>query len=488
MTYRAAMAELDRPTQPRPPSNGVFGWPHFALIPGQPLQLDPAFDTKVPPPAGDRFCFHFATSQENKGDYTVRLLDVDSGQTFGEARVWCSFSAQPFIIPISAESAARITQAGASLLAESDQGPLWILGEPHISVPDSADNRGDPMPRLWSPALECIEPKDEPAPERAKRWLVEGGALQAFGWRSGCVLDALLPWAEPETEAAVDRQLAQFVDECGEPDFDHWDNSRRRPDQLGAESGLPIAAFAHRDPNHPMVDWAEQQWCSGLDAEGVYTDANSTAAEGAYMTAFPMAVVGRLRYNPKMLDLAMNQLQGRAKRLWDGQDLWLRHHPTHGRSLPSWARGVAWHVLGLAKTLGELPADRVPESLRQHAREVLAWAFSHRRPDGLWPNLFRQPNSAPDTSGSAGITAAALLAAQQGWGDRALVQPALQSLHTLHEWIDPRGRLHGCAQDNMIGDPLLRSDYRVIHPAGTGLYLTAHLASIPTAPPSELAS
>lgn len=451
---------------------GVFGWPEAALAPGSGLMFEPGrqADRELSESGG---ALLIATSRDNRADFTVQLTSRNGQDQLGVARVWCSCGPQPHVIPITSSAMARLAKEGGRLVRDDDETEtLWLLND---------SSHTPSLPPCWQPRLIANNAGVTDPAERATAWLLAGGVMQSFGWRSGCVLDALHSVGTPAASAAIDRMLDEFVDADGEPFFDQWDNTRGRPERLGAESGLAVASFVqqapHRSAEQPFVAWARRQWETGLDNEGVYTDAETTAAEGAYMTAYPWAVAALDREDQDALDLAIHQLAKRAERLWDGENLWLRHHPDRGRTLASWARGVAWHVLGFVKTLRVVPETQRPEQLLAHAREVLAWAFGFQHPDGLWPNLFRQPSSLPDTSGSAGIAAAALLAVQQGWGDHALIDPAQRAVDALHTHIDTLGLLHGCAPDNMLGQPLLETDYRVTHPAGPGLYLTACLAS-----------
>jgi len=444
----------------------IFGWPALALIPGKPVALSLA--GQVRDGASGNLCFSVA--REDKHDRTVRALSAKTGVLLGETRVWAAIAPQTFQIMLDA-SGSSLAQAEGVALQVIKEGsgadePLWVLAN---------DAR---VPESWRPHFEAKLKTSNAvtALQRAERWLCSGDALQPFGWRSGCLLDALVALGTPEAEAAMDAQWAQFCDDSGQLCFDDWTNVCRAPERLGAEAGLPLIALLHRDPQHPVSQWAVDQWWSGLDGAGVYVDGQTTAAESAYMTAYPMMAIALQRKDEALRDLALQQLRGRIARLWDGQTLWLRHHAggEPKRTFPNWCRGVAWHVLGFARTLRLLPVEERPSDLIDHLVMVLRWAIALRRPDGLWANTVDRPEIEPDSSGSAGIASAWAIASGEGWLPDIDTQEIKITLSALDARIDAGGRLQGCAQDNKAGPALQEGDYRVAHPAAVGLYVIAH--------------
>ncbi len=135
------------------------------------------------------------------------------------------------------------------------------------------------------------------------------------------------------------------------------------------------------------------------------------------------------------------------------------------------ARGVAWYLLGLARTLPLLDDHDGADDLIAECRRAGAWALRHQRPDGLWSCYLDEPRTGADTSGSAGIAAALALGVpgqllpSPGAG-RAAADRALAAL-TRH--LTPDGFLGGVAQLNKGGEALQRGGYRVLSPMAMGL-------------------
>jgi rhamnogalacturonyl hydrolase YesR len=102
-------------------------------------------------------------------------------------------------------------------------------------------------------------------------------------------------------------------------------------------------------------------------------------------------------------------------------------------------------------------------------RRCAAFARQHQRPDGLWNCFVDDPESFPDTSGSAGIATALALGARAGVLTPDDLAAARRTIPALDARLTPDGFLGGVAQSNRGGEALQRSDYRVLSPMAMGL-------------------
>jgi rhamnogalacturonyl hydrolase YesR len=81
-----------------------------------------------------------------------------------------------------------------------------------------------------------------------------------------------------------------------------------------------------------------------------------------------------------------------------------------------------------------------------------------------------ETNLAPDTAGSSGIAAALALGRRHGWLPASADASATRALDGLRGYFTSDGFLGGVAPANLGGgEPLQRSDYRVIFQMGMGL-------------------
>jgi unsaturated rhamnogalacturonyl hydrolase len=366
-----------------------------------------------------------------------------------------AFVHQPIVVDLPASAFV----AGGTLefrLAQG-KGPAWFFADdasvpsmvrPHLSVQRGA-NDVDPVAAL-------------------RRWLVTPASLQQFGWRLGCVLDGLADLGERDTVAS---HLAMFFDDRGRLNYE---NPRSEPivDSIyGIEGTLPFAHMARLKPDHASIDRCIDFWLNSRDEEG-NVGGVFTSAEGSYTIAYPMAVIGRVRQRRDLTDLALHQLVIRRDRLRDGDAIWLRNHGGGQRTFRNWARGCAWYLLGLARTLIEVGPDagEPAAALRAEFADAITLVLRHQHAQGLWSNFVDDQAIPIDTSGSAGIAAAIALGARRGLLPHSRLVHAERARDALLGYITRDGLLAGAAQDNKGGEELQRSDYRVVHPAGAGLW------------------
>lgn len=296
-------------------------------------------------------------------------------------------------------------------------------------------------------------------------------SIQAFGWREGTVLDGL--WqlyslkGEERALTAIKEHFNLFFD--GE-DL-KYENSRNDPRDNsidGIESTIPYATLARINPNHPILKTVIEAWDSYTQENGMVTGGSTLTAEGCYTVAYPMAVIGKAWNDDGLKKRALEQLEHRFV-LIEKEKLNLRYHTNTGTyTFENWARGAAWTLLGFARTISELKDEiENPEIIKMFKKGVDN-AIAMQQENGLW-NGFMHTDNAPDTSGSAGISAAILIGIREGLLPKTYRKYAEKCWKTLPDYLTPDGLLKGVSQDNRGGVPLQQGDYRVIAQMGMGM-------------------
>ena len=383
-----------------------------------------------------------------------------SGRVLGtfDVRYGCLF--QVFEIPLAPNDAIAIREEGIGLrLTKGSELRIFTTGEgipaallPHLLVPGTADRMTEYLARMDS--LACV---------------------QSFSWQGGCVLDGLMDLSALPAHAhlrdATRRQLARYVID-GKLVYENHVSNISDGRIYGIEGTLPFAALAQLEPQHPLLDLPLNFWARQRGAEDAILDGQHTSSEGCYTVGYPLAVIGKIRQDESLQQLALAQLRVRQARLFDGTMFWRTSEPKDGtlhKGNRAWARGIAWQLLGFARTLRELKHRSDLGELIASFQQLAAWVMPFQKADGLWSVFVDQPDLPPDTSGSAGIAAALAIGAQQGWLDAAAKSAATKTLTGLQPHLTPDGFLGGVSQANKGGEPLQRGNYRVIYQMGMGL-------------------
>ena len=249
----------------------------------------------------------------------------------------------------------------------------------------------------------------------------------------------------------------------------------------GIESTLPFAALARLDPDSPVLDVALRGWAAKADADGLVSDdkplpdgRRGVTAEGSYTVGYPMAAIGQARGDEELMDQALTQVRVRQAALFDGADYVRVRRGGGSTSDRGWARGVAWHLLGSARTLAVLRDRPGTAALIPGFVALADWAVARQLPadaagGGLWSVFLHEPTLAPDTSGSAGIAAALAIGVNEGWLGAPHAAAADRCREALTAFLTPDGFLGGVAQANKGGRGLQAGDYRVLYQMGMGL-------------------
>jgi len=448
------------------------GWPAFA-VGAAPVTLRlaaaAASEANVAGPAS----FRLTTALDDRAPRFIEVaLAGEPARVLGRLDLRFAHAIETFPFALSAADAAEVRRRGLTLRLVGAGAPLWFFGGAVAPVV-TATAPAAPLPVEFQPHL-MTAPADVDRVAEFHRRIASLASVQTFGWMQGCVFEGLRALAErhPTGPDAAPRaqQWQRFV-----PQRDQliYEDPRSAPADgriYGIEGALPFADLARFAPQSPHLDLFLAFARQHTRADGAIQDGTTLSAEGSYTIAYPLAVIAAVRKDPALAELARTQLRLRNERLWHDGALWLRRIDSNTHTFRGWARGVAWHALGVARSI---------EPLRQHGdaavaeaelRRIAAWVLPLQRPDGLWSCFLEDPAGAvPDSSGSAGIAAALACGARLGVLEPAAAAAARRALVGVRAHLTPDGLLGGAAQSNRGGEALQRSDYRVLAQMGLGL-------------------
>ncbi|EIP98150.1 putative unsaturated glucuronyl hydrolase [Opitutaceae bacterium TAV1] len=478
----------------QPPLRAPFGWPTVGLAPpagtsatgGSVLLTWPhAGNTASSPGASRGGWLRIGVSVDDREQKIVTASLARTGAMIGQFDLRYSHSIEPWQIQLNATTLAAALEQGIRLTLTHGSTPLWLFAP---GLPAGAE--------VLAPHLLPDVPADAASPDAASaaffRVLGSVGSVQTFGWMEGCILDALHDLRTVATgtadvlrwRAALDAHLALFFTPDGHLVYE---DPRGRPcdDRIyGIEGTLPFAVLAKVAPHHPLLDTLLAWYRDHLHPDGTFRNPESYTAEGSYTIAYPLAAIAGQRRDNSLASLAINVLRQRQERLRRPDGLWLRRHSNDSRTFRSWARGIAWYLLGLGRSLEHLRGLADTGEPETELRAAVAWTLALQREDGLWGCFADDPACPPDTSGSAGIAAAIMRAARAGFVDAAEAETAARRCWSgLLPHLTPDGLLDGTAQSNRGGEALQRAPYRVLSPMGMGL-MGQLAAALDLPPPS----
>ena len=451
---------VDSTGVPIPSSQRVpFGWAAGAV--GRPTDGSLSLSFPQAGRSDQPVRLRFSTAIEMREKALICATLPTTGKPVGVFDVRFVPPFQPHEISLSADDAVAIRNAGVRLSLVQGENPLWIF----IGSGD-----GPTIDPALLPHLLFIDESD-PYTQYFHR-MASLASVQAFSWMEGCVLDGLLDLAELGTyrhmRSAAEQHLQLFLVD----DRLVYEDPRCHPADnriYGIEGTLPFAAIALLYPHHPSVEMAVKFWQGRRDEQGCVIDGNTTTSEGAYTVAYPMACIARLRQSDELATQALTQLKVRQDRLFTGTQFDRTFKPGGQQRHAAWCRGVAWEMIGMARTLRVLKDHPQSETLVASFAELSHWALESQRDDGLWSVYVKRSELTPDTAGSAGIAAALAIGHQQGWLDASAEQAARRALAGLKTHLTPDGFLGGASQSNKGGSALQSGSYRVIYQMAMGL-------------------
>lgn len=435
-----------------------FGWQAFA-VPAPGADSHPVLKWQNLPAADEtRFRLTIAIDIREENEIEIRL--AESGEKLGVFDICFAPVLEPFELILDRGQTAKVAAEGITLVMTKGKLPVWFF----TTETDKSDSAA------LKPHL-LIAKQAEPLTEFHKR-VASPVCLQPYGWMNGCVLDGLFDLSkatgEPRYDSALREHLGYFFDKDRKLIYE---NPKSKPHDgvvSDIESTLPNAVIAKLNPDHPVLDQAVQFWMSRRDDAGCVKDGSTTSAEGSYTIGYPMMVIGTLRNDESLINLALTQIRLRRERLIHDDDCWLRRHKGDHRSFKNWARGVAWYSLGLVRTLAELKTGQDVSDLQAEVERLAEWVSGYQQESGLW-NCFLHEDVPADTSGSAGIAAALAMAVNHKMLPDKYRKISQKTYSGLKSYLTPDGLLTGVAQSNRGGQALQQSDYRVISQMGMGL-------------------
>ncbi|WP_236972592.1 glycoside hydrolase family 88 protein [Membranihabitans marinus] len=405
----------------------------------------------------------FSVAIDVREEKQIDVVLAESGKTIASFDVRFAPVNQVQSVLIESQYLPDLFSQGVQLRMTKGEKPLWILS------PDSQIN-GDArglLPHLMIPG----EMND--AKQSFYDRLFSLDSIQQFGWMEGCVLDALWDLREIEKyKERADKALQVHLNHFLPDENLLYENPRSESSDnkiYGVECTLPFSVITRERSGHPSVKLTQAYWTEKYSRVVNDPSNDNYTAEGSYTVAFPMMVIGMSQNDSFLIDLSLEQLRLRKQFLKYNGAVYLRYFGDGRRTFRNWARGIAWYMLGLVRTLILLEPHQRPNDLVEELAEISEWAMSYQMSTGLWRCFVDEREVRYDTSGSAGIAAALALGAKYGMLPSEARLSAQATLNALLDHLTDDGFLTGVAQSNRDGERLQRDDYRVIFQMGMGL-------------------
>jgi rhamnogalacturonyl hydrolase YesR len=444
-------AGLPLPSTQRAP----FGWITTTISSADKPPLVLTWDAL---PDGDKPThLRIAVGLDERDEKLVEVRLPKSGRVIGAMDLRFVTQFQVYQLALNPGDVADIQREGVELLLTKGSDLEILTGGsdmpaallPHLLVPGSASAMDEYFARMNS--LACV---------------------QQFGWMEGCVLDGLLDLSALPAHARLRKMAENHLSHFFKDGQLVYENHLSAPSDgrlYGIEGGTPFGALARIDPQSPLPDLAIDFWKSRKRPTGSIQDGHHMSSEGAYTIGYALAEIARARGSDELMREALYQVRIRQARLFDGTEFWRTYDDNGKRGNRNWARGIAWQMLGLARTL-EVAGNREDiHDLVIYLQRFAAWAIAMQREDGLWSVFTDEPTLTPDTAGSAGIAAALAIGVKHGWLDHKAKSAAEKTLVGLQAHLTVDGFLGGVSQSNKGGEALQRGDYRSIYQMGMGL-------------------
>ncbi len=400
----------------------------------------------------------------------VLVLEVKSaisGKIIAEWNLQFAAMLQPFDLDISEEDSKLLLSEGIQLRILKGTKPFWFFSNSIENV----------APNAYLPHLLVYDKKNIQKDAWQDR-LLSNESLQTFGWQQGVVWDGMLEISKHSNKAkkVLEEQLNLYFANQNLI-YCNLNNIKSEGEIHTVESILPFAILAQINPTHPLLQTAISFCEKHANANGVIADGTGenrmVKTEECYTVSYPLAVLAKNLNRPDLAQLAIKTLQSRVSVLEKGNSIYQRGIEQGELFFENWSRGVAWYLLGLAKTLVHLPESEQKESLKISFQKSVEKVLIYQQPNGLWFNFFHEPKTGLETSGTAGIAAALMYGVQHGLLNEKHKTAAFKAQIGLLPYLTPDGYLTGTAQVNKGGDALQQHGFRIISPYTLGFF--AHL-------------
>lgn len=443
-----------------------FGWDTF-VVPqaGKSGRVTIGFEKYNTP--FDEMRLRVCSVMDIREDILINVYSVASKLLIGSFDIRYPHILQPFELLIDPSHHSDVLRKGVMLRMVKGDVPAWFLSH---KGPETLDNKALRIHLLLS--------RGKGGRDQFADMFASLNSIQQFGWMEGCVLDGLFDLFRSTGEhrflSTLNSHLSLFFDKEQKLDYEDPRSNYIHDTIYGVECPLPIAVIAKLDPRHPILRKLEDYCFANAADDGLISEGNITT-EGCYTLAYPMAETAVALVNPELAQLAVKQILLRHKYLFLDGNIHQRGTRNGHEGYANWARGVAWYLLGICRTLislkkndGFYGLDGVAEMEKLFENGV-KWAIRYQQPGGLWYVFLKEALTGIDTSGSAGIAAAMALGEKHGLLSFSVREYTERALNELYKHLTPDGFLTGAAQSNKGGESLQRSGYRVISQYAGGL-------------------
>lgn len=417
-------------------------------------------------PVGSQGRIRLVPSVDHREDVLIEAFLPESGRVIGVFDIRYPAVCEPSEITVLREELEGVAREGLGLRMVQGERAIWFV---------YGEGENTPVPDALQPHI-IVPMGQSPAHEFIHRML-SLASIQAFGWLEGCVLDGLndfrLVLGEERVGPALRQHLEQFFTEDRRLRYIDTRSMYYEERIYGTEGTLPFAVIAREWPDHPSLDIAISFWKERINAAGMVRDGSTVTAEACYITAYPMAVVGTVRSQPELCQMALQQLRIRTAVLAKEDAFFPQVRDDGSRPFASWGRGCVWYLLGLVRTLQVLGEDgsssSVDAEVEAECRRFARWIAQYQREDGTWSAYIDDPSTGSDTSTTAGLGAAYAWGVLTGILPDEFIDRAARALHALLRYLTPDGFLTGASPENKGGERLQRGGHRAISQISMGL-------------------
>ena len=380
-------------------------------------------------------------------------ISLTNGELLGSMDISMTTSYQVFELIIPSNKIDAVLKSGVEVRSRGKGEPVSFFVS-SSEVPDAL------CPHLLIPGT--LSPREE----FLNRFVTKAG-VDGYGWQGGCVLDGLAALASsaknPEPYKKALENLLNLYFPKGAPLHTY----------PSIENTSCVAQLAISQPYHPEIENTLAFWKSRENERGEVVDHKQVAAEGNYTVSWPLAVISKQLNRPELAEKAIQGLRFRTKYLIDEQgNQWLRYRFDLSplRTYKHWSRGNAWYFLGMAKTMDVLP--NVPADLIAEFQRAAKHYATLQDAEGMWHMFACEPETAPESSGTAGIATAMAIGVRHGWLGKEYEQIARKALKALENRLTPDGFLTSTAHCNRPegGEKFQRETKGSILKFGMGFY------------------
>lgn len=414
--------------------------------------------------------FRISTAIDVREQKLIEVFLPESKRVLGVLDIKYSPVFQPFGLLLNVKDVEAVFNEGIALKQIKGSTPLWLFNK---------GGGNEISNKALMPHLLFNTEKQKPINIFYSNFL-SLNVVQSFGWMEGCVLDGLYDlhkrFPEKNIKQVIDNHLQLFFDVQNNLSYEGPYSRPYTNNFYGIESLLPFGVIVQLYPEHPILPEVVKYCIAKADTNGLIIDKHVTT-EGCYTIAYPLAAIAVALKKPQLARLALDQLLLRKELLVKGNDIHQRMDENKKLSFANWARGVAWYLLGIVRTLAIMEENKTRLSGFENDIEMLKAEFLRaantalelQDASGLWFCFLNKPATGIDTSGSAGIAAALSIGAGKGYLPYSINKPLKLCLSALLKHLTPDGFVSGAAQANKGGIALQESGYRVISQYASGL-------------------